>query len=256
MKLQFILDYLKYYFTSGNRHHVHSPFLYAFVDDVMKDRPEPEFQKFEAIRNKLQRDHTYIEMQDFGAGGQGKRKRKISAVACNSAKPAKYCRLLYRIVRHFQPKTMLELGTSLGISALYQAAGNKNGILITIEGDPASAAIAEQNFQKTGSNIRLVTGNFHDLLPALLPGIEKPDYVFIDGDHRLKATLSLFNLCLQHAHNGTVFIFDDINWSDEMKAAWTDIKNHPQVTATIDVFMFGIVFINKDLSKEHFRIRY
>jgi len=51
-------------------------------------------------------------------------------------------------------------------------------------------------------------------------------------------------------------VFDDIHWSQEMNEAWEQIKLHPQVQVTIDLFQLGIVFFKKELSKEHFVLRY
>ena len=63
-------------------------------------------------------------------------------------------------------------------------------------------------------------------------------------------------MCLDKVHSKSVFVFDDINWSEGMKRAWNEIKNHPKVTVTIDLFMMGLVFFDPDLSKQDFVLRY
>jgi hypothetical protein len=66
-----------------------------------------------------------------------------------------------------------------------------------------------------------------------------------------------FQLLLQKATEDSVLIFDDIHWSEEMEKAWEEIKQHPSVTLTIDLFFIGLVFIRKaQKEKEHFIIRY
>jgi hypothetical protein len=55
--------------------------------------------------------------------------------------------------------------------------------------------------------------------------------------------------------NETVWIFDDIHWSQEMEEAWKTIQQHPKVTVTIDTFQWGIVFFRVEQPKEHFVIR-
>ena len=67
--------------------------------------------------------------------------------------------------------------------------------------------------------------------------------------------LSYFENCLSKIHNETFFIFRDLYQSKEMKTAWAQIKQHPKVTVTIDVFYYGFVFIRKEQQKEHFKIR-
>jgi hypothetical protein len=43
--------------------------------------------------------------------------------------------------------------------------------------------------------------------------------------------------------------------SKSMTEAWDIIKQHPQVTVTIDTFFWGVVFFRKEQLKEHFVIR-
>jgi len=56
-------------------------------------------------------------------------------------------------------------------------------------------------------------------------------------------------------HNNSIFIFDDIYWSQEMQKAWKEIQQHPEVRVTIDTFYWGLVFFRKEQAKEHFKIR-
>ena len=79
---------------------------------------------------------------------------------------------------------------------------------------------------------------------------------FIDGNHRKNPCLQYFYQCLQHIHNDSVLIFDDIHWSGEMEQAWKEIQDHPSVTVTIDLFRMGLVFFKKGLSKEDFIIHF
>ena len=62
-------------------------------------------------------------------------------------------------------------------------------------------------------------------------------------------------MLLPTAHNDSLFIFDDIYWSKGMTEAWEIIKEHPQVTVTVDLFNWGLVFFRKEQAKEHFKIR-
>ena len=80
------------------------------------------------------------------------------------------------------------------------------------------------------------------------------DFVFFDGNHKKKPTLSYFKQCLEVAHEDSIFIFDDIYWSTEMTEAWQEIKKHPKVTLSIDCFEMGIVFFKKEQAKEHFTV--
>jgi hypothetical protein len=57
-------------------------------------------------------------------------------------------------------------------------------------------------------------------------------------------------------NENTLLIFDDIYWSEGMKAAWNEIKAHPKVTVTIDLFWIGLVFFKGGRVKENFLTRF
>jgi predicted O-methyltransferase YrrM len=82
------------------------------------------------------------------------------------------------------------------------------------------------------------------------------DLVFFDGNHRYQPTMNYFNLCLKKANENSVFVFDDIYWSNEMTKAWEEIKNHKDVTVTIDLFSVGLVFFRTQQAKQHFILKF
>jgi predicted O-methyltransferase YrrM len=175
-------------------------------------------------------------------------------MAKTSGITSKRAKLLFRMVRYFNAKNILELGTSLGLAASALSLGNKQACITTIEGCPETAKIAQEQFHTFQlNNIQLMVGSFEKTLPVLTSNLY--DFVYIDGNHTKQATLNYFEMLLPKAHNNTVFIFDDIHWSPEMTEAWKTIIKHPKVTVSIDTFFWGIVFFRKEQAKEHFVIR-
>jgi predicted O-methyltransferase YrrM len=258
--IPYALNFLKYYLTARTKHDVHSPFVFDFVTNVInKKNLVPEFDRIENRRKELLKDDKIINVTDFGTAFKGPKtyRRKISAITYHSAKPAKYAQLLYRIVNYFKPGNLLELGTSFGISTMYMSSANREARIITLEGCSETAKVATENFEQTGlKNIEQVTGDFNYTLDEAINKFENLDFVFFDGNHQKEPTLNYFQKCLTKSHNQSIFIFDDINWSAQMKEAWKEIKDHPRVTVTIDLFILGIVFFNPDLTKQNFTIRF
>ncbi|TAL63366.1 MAG: class I SAM-dependent methyltransferase [Bacteroidetes bacterium] len=258
-QFSFLIKYLKYWFLAKNGHGIHSPFVFGLYNDVINKKGSYySFDKIEQLRKKLLASKKKIEVKDLGAGRSGK--RTISKIAEGSAKNRKYCELLFRLAYHFKPTIILELGTSLGISTSYLASANPNTQVITIEGCPNTAAEAKKNFESLGlKNIEPIVGNFDVVLPDVLASSRQQgagNLVFIDGNHRKAPTLNYFKLCLARASNDSIFIFDDIHWSDEMEDAWEEIKAHPNISLTVDLFFLGIVFFRKEQVKENFTLRY
>ena len=272
--------YLRYYLTAANGkgHGIHSPFVFDFVTKVLNDNQVyPAFEPIEQLRRRLRSDNTRLEIKDLGAGSayNATHTRSIAAIAKHAAKPPRLGRLLYRIARHYQPATIVELGTSLGLSTAYLAAGAAEAAkassassasgasaasgadIHTIEGSPAIAAAADNNLQTLHYKTTIHTGSFDDVLPTLLPTLPPIDLAFIDGNHRLDPTLRYFDTLLRHASPSSVLIFDDIHWSTGMESAWTAICNDPRVCLTIDLFFLGFVFIRDEFKiKQDFVIRF
>lgn len=255
--------FLQYYFaaSNGKGHGIHSPFVYQFVRDVLIDKKKYyAYSQVEQVRKRMLKDDSIISVEDKGAGSAvAKTKaRRISEIARTSLKPKKYAQLLFRMVNFYQPQNILELGTSLGITTSYLATANPNANVFTIEGAPevADKAVANFNSQQL-SNVHIVRGSFEDTLQSALNAMQKVDFAFIDGNHRKAPTLQYFEQILQNSHNDTIFVFDDIHWSQEMEEAWAVIRKHAAVTCTIDLFFIGIVLLKREFKQpEHFRVRF
>lgn len=262
-KTKLALKYFQYLLraANGKGHGVHPPFVFDFIQHVLNSKNQPAyFSEIEHIRKALVVNDEIITIEDFGAGSRifSGLERKISGIARTSLKPAKYSRLLHNIIAYYQPKTSIELGTSLGITTAYLAKANPAGKVITLEGSGAIAAIAKNNFAKLSiENIEIVQGNFNDTLPQVLLKNPVIDFAFIDGNHSKKPTLDYFYSLLPHTGSDTILVFDDIHWSEEMEAAWAEIQASQQVRLSVDLFFVGIVFFKKELlTKSDFTIRY
>jgi predicted O-methyltransferase YrrM len=259
LNLRFAKDYLLHRFKAKTRHGVHSPFVYRLIDTVIYDfTPKKVYTDVESLRNQLLNDERIITITDLGAGSlvNNNRQKKIADIAKNALKPPKLAQLLYRLAADLQPANIIELGTCLGTTSIYLQKAAPTAKVYTLEGCPETAGIAKETFAKAGvENIELITGNFDNTLPGVINKLEKLDFVFVDGNHQKDATLKYFEWCLHKVHENSLLIFDDIYWSEGMKEAWNEIKAHPQVTVTVDLFWIGLVFFKPGQVKEDFLVR-
>lgn len=252
-----LLSFFRYYLVAKNKHFVHAPFLFDLYSYILTDS-KVDFTAIEQIRSQLCNTYTTIEIDEFGSGSKilKAKNRTISAIAKTSLANKKYAKLHYKLISYIKPKTIIELGTSLGITTLYLAKANPNARVYTFEGSKKIAEIAKKNFINN-KNIELIEGDFDEkLLSSLIQKKINIDYVFLDGNHSYKPTMQYFSQLLNFSNENTVFVFDDIHWSDDMEKAWEEIKNHKSVTLSIDLLYVGIIFTSKKLSKEHFVLRY
>jgi predicted O-methyltransferase YrrM len=252
-----ILAWINYQINARGAHLLHSPFVFNLYTKVIKaDDTTGEPEKF---RTKLLQSKQVISLTPLGAGSKTLKGEQIMlrSITNTSLLPARYAGLLYRLVKHFKPAQILEMGTSAGVTTLYLSLANERGVVHTIEGNTDMVAVADDLFSRSGrKNIRLHTGLFSDCLPEVIREMNGPDFIFIDGDHRKEPLLNYFRQLLPHVHEETVVVIDDIHWSREMDQAWQQIKQMPEVTVTIDLFRMGLVFFKKNQAKQHFTLRY
>ena len=253
-----INSFIKFLFKSKNKHGIHSPFVYNLISDCFYDTaPKKWYEQFEIYRTSLLKNKNTIIIEDFGAGSKllQNNKRQISKIAKNAGISKKRAQLLGRFASYFDAENILEIGTSLGIATASLSLANPEAKITTLEGCQNTAEIAKDSFKKFQlNNVTVVIGNFSNTLDESLDN-NMYDLIFFDGNHQKEATIHYFEQCLQHMHNDSVFIFDDIYWSKGMQEAWQHIKEHPKVTISIDTFNWGIVFFRKEQKKQHFTIR-
>ena len=257
-----IKSYLNFLYNSKNQHGVHSPFVFNLVTKCFYDKTiYPEYSILQNYRKLLLENKDTIEVTDFGAGSMvfKNNTRRIYDIAKTAGISKKRAQLLFKITKYFQPDTILEIGTSLGLATVAMHLGNPNAKITTLEGCPNTIVVTKNLFQVSSfkfqiDNINFTNTEFSSYLKKV-PPLGDRGLIYFDGNHSKQATLDYFNLLLPTITNETVWIFDDIHWSNEMEEAWKIIKENPKVTVTIDTFQWGIVFFRQEQEKEHFVIR-
>lgn len=250
-------SYLKFLWNSKNEHGVHSPFVFDLITKCFYDKKCcHEYNILKEYRNSLLENKETIEVTDFGAGSRifKSKTRQISKIAKTAGISLKRAELLFRIVRYFQPSTILEIGTSLGLATSALSLGNPKSKIISLEGCQNTMHQCQLQFQKFNfNNLEFVNTEFSTFFKNLQPTTYS--LIYFDGNHSKKATLEYFEILLPTITNDSVWIFDDIHWSQGMEEAWGIIKKSPKVKVTIDTFQWGMVFFRSEQEKEHFTIR-
>jgi len=236
------------------------PFLRRLYGEAIRNRHAlAEADAIEHFRRKLTHDRSQIALTDYGAGsdnrGGGWKQVPIGRIARKAACRRSQGERLLRLTRFLQPERMLELGTHLGFSALYQLTGAPQAQLITLEGSGSLAYLAKQHLGRFGFEADIRLGTFDESLAALDLATFRPDYVYLDGDHRLEPTLGYFQLLAPHVSDGAAMVLDDIYWSVEMTRAWQAIIAHPAVTLSLDLYHLGLCFLRRPEPKSHWIIR-
>ncbi len=167
--------------------------------------------------------------------------------------PQSWARFLFHLVRVLGPRSCLEVGTGVGISAIYQAAAldfNGAGTLISVDtGDHARAA--ERSFADLDLSSRASV-----VIDSPGVGIERAielgapfDLALLDADHSEVGTIRDFDAVLPHLADSAVVVVDDIAWSGEMQRAWETIRQRPRVDLVLDLHRFGLLTVRRSPSE-------
>ena len=258
-RFRYTFNYFKYLLFAKHKkgHGIHSPFMYNLITKVFNNKTvDNDLEKIFATHNKLIKSKELITYDEIGAGSRYKPsgRQAIGKVVKRSSVNKKYGKLLYDLICYFKSEDVLELGTSVGISTAYMAQQSKK--IISIEGIKAKAEIAQKIATQLNQPTEFIIGDFDQVLESVLKSYEKLDFVFFDGNHRKESTLKYFKLCLEKVHNETIFVFDDIHWSVEMEEAWNEIKKNEKIKVSVDLFQMGLIFFKKELSYEHYVIKF
>jgi predicted O-methyltransferase YrrM len=222
---------------------------------LLEDDERPWVDRIEARRQELMEDET-VAAPGFDAGTAQSpgwiadlhRPLPVSGISILFSVPPGWGLFQLRLVRELAPRSCLELGTGLGLSAAYQAAAlelSGGGRLTTLEGARTWGEIAQTGIQRLGlerrAQVRL--GPIDDTLPAVLDEIAPIDYAFLDADHTEEATLAHFDAVLPRLAPGAVAVLDDIGFSRPMWRAWKVIRRRPRVARSFSLGRMGVVSV-------------
>ena len=257
-----IRKYIQHLFYLRHRrgHGIHSPYLFEFVNKVIFNGAgltvPPEILR---VHREMRKDRTIIPEVKLGAASHvySTGERSVASFVSHSSVPAKYGALLYRISGWFEPEMIIELGSGLGISTLYLAAGSPHAPLHSIEGNAHRASFAEKVIAGTKLDmVNIHQGEMDEELNKLIPQMKSRFVAFVDGNHRYEPTIAYLKRFIDAAGEEALIIVDDIYWSKEMFKAWEELKSWPESRVSIDLYQMGIILLRRDLGKANFKFKF
>lgn len=157
-----------------------------------------------------------------------KRKRTLIPQNRRKGNRPKADQLLYRLARHFKPAQVVEIGTGRGVSKHYLTRALPNAKIISLEHDGSLSHTC-----------------------AKLPPI---DFAFINY-YNPDELYTCFQMLLPKLQAHSLLIICNIYGETAAKQNFQLVKEHPAVTATVDLFWLQLVFFRDGLDREHFKGR-
>ncbi len=217
-------------------HGVHSPFAFHLITRVIEEQCSYYcYDEIALVRKEL-----------LTQGG----------VTRNKLITQKLGKLLFRLVYHFKPSTIIEVGTSWGISTLYLQRGERQAQLYCIESDPLRLSYAKEQARREEATIEFITESVESSLPSVVEtNVEGELFLLLHNTPQSLTTDTLQQLLPLIAHRGIVVV-EGIKKSDTQRTLWQTLKTSPEVQVTMDLYEVGIAICNPKLNKQDYIVAF
>lgn len=250
-----LFSYIKYWVLSKNNNYIHSPFVFELYNHVLHGNTTKSIKFIDKYRHFLENNLEIINLEEFGAKKKGFIIEKTVKIHYkNTSIDSKYGLILYNMVQFMNSKTIVELGTSLGVSTGYLSCSNPLASVISMDAQSSTQQIVKDFFNTNNvSNTQFVLGRFEEVLDSILDKIEPIDFCFIDGNHTYEATTTNSLKIASKLSLNSVIVLDDIRWSKGMYKAWNELSKSDLFNYSIDLGRIGLLIkINNKSPKQHF----
>ena len=221
-----LLSYLKYLWQRKSQYGIHSPFVYEFMRKVLNDSgTNRDYDIIYRIARLLdKRKHINYNLR-------------------------KQSRLLYRMVRYFEPDSVVSFGKLSALNTAALALGHLQTKVFLEESD---------DFLETLNSMGVV--NVSLIQPAEFDSDHfkrlNTGFVFFSRDSFEDDTWDYLVDCLNYKTADSVFVFEGIHHNQAMEDAWEEIKDNEDVSVTFDLYCIGMVFFREGIEKQDFILKY
>ena len=172
-------------------------------------------------------------------------KRRVDEIARRTSSSLDFNAMLSQLCTWLECSSVVETGTSLGLSAYSMAISSYVKRVHSLEGSDAIAKQARQKLEKfRARKVAVVEGLLRDTFPALVAE-HQPQLVFLDADHRGSEVLFCYRE-VKSTPEIKCLIIHDIHWSADMYRAWKEITSDSSPQLCIDLYECGLVFFNQE----------
>lgn len=219
-------SYLKYLMRRKSEYGIHSPFVYDFMCKVLNDsgsnRDYDTIYRVARLLDKRKYIHYNLRKQS---------------------------RLLYRMVRYFEPDSVVSFGRLTALNTTALALGHLQTKIYLEQSD---------DFLETLNSMGIVNVNL--IQPAEFDSEHfrrlNTGFVFFSRASFEDDTWDYLVDCLNYKTADSVFVFEGIHHNKAMEDAWEEIKGNEDVSVTLDLHCIGMVFFREGIEKQDFVLKY
>ena len=219
-------SYLKYLLQRKSEYGIHSPFVYDFMCKVLNDsgsnRDYDTIYRVARLLDKRKYIHYNLRKQS---------------------------RLLYRMVRYFEPDSVVSFGRLTALNTTALALGHLQTKIYLEQSD---------DFLETLNSMGIVNVNL--IQPAEFDSEHfrrlNTGFVFFSRASFEDDTWDYLVDCLNYKTADSVFVFEGIHHNKAMEDAWEEIKGNEDVSVTLDLYCIGMVFFREGIEKQDLVLKY
>lgn len=219
-------SYLRYLLQRKSKFSIHSPFVYEFMTKVVNDSgSNRDYDTLWRISRLLD-----------GKNYPNRRRRKQG-------------RLLYRLVRYLEPETVLTFGRLSALNTSALALGN---LQTKVYLEQSSDFLETLNSMGV-VNVNLIrhNGDEEEQYERLNTG-----FVYYSLDDFGEDSWNNLEDGFAEVDEDVVLVFEGIHHSRRTESAWEAIKASEDVSVSIDLYSFGLVFFRDGIEKQDFVLKY
>ena len=184
----------------------------------------------------------YESLPYYAYAGLHELRRKVAHLPHYREKVDK---LLLRLVNHYRPSLLFEIGTGSGLGTRYLAAGNTQMQVFTSSTNGSQEVL---NLLAGAQNISCAEGGIQDMMSIWKKADTSSVMVHIAHTPNYK---EVFDFFIPMVGEKTCFIVGQPYADEEKKRWWKDIIADERTGVTFDLYDIGIILFDKQRIKEH-----
>lgn len=209
---------------------VHSPFVYCLITKIIEEKAA--YYRYADIENAYFRTKTVLG---------DKLPVKLQTL--------KASKLLFRLANRFKPDTILECGTSYGVSTLALAYASPEAALTVIEPNAGIMALAAGAVP--GADVRC--GTYEEELVRFLSGCRHPDFIYIRNQASAADYKTIFSILSPHIPESAVIVTEGIRKDKEVYEIFCGFTAHDRVKIVMDLYDIAILIASPKLNKGRYK---